>query len=182
MASEENSDNAKETAAPVPFTTEDQTVSAPNDQPEKAEQNQLDPESKDPEDNGKITEAPQENQTVTPQDTALKPEATTESEARNSTQTDERKAQDSLRVEEARKYNNRDRHTNNGRAHFKSKQRKNKFDPASETKSSDPAEIRKQVSLYTNWNPMYVSADSLQRSSSISRTPISSRTSSYSPK
>lgn len=63
---------------------------------------------------------------------------------------EDRRDNESARVKEARRYNNRDRHRHNGdndeRPHKKKAfTRNNKFDPSTLPESSDPALIRKQV-------------------------------------
>ena len=68
----------------------------------------------------------------------------------DSAHAEDRRQNDSARVKEAQKYNNRDRNRHNGKRDERSFKKRdysknNKFDPSSLPQSSDPALIRKQV-------------------------------------
>ena len=72
-----------------------------------------------------------------------KAEPTEDKKAKNDVHDSDRKTNDSRRVEEGRRWNNRDRQQQQQQPRARGKH--NRFDPASQEKSSDPVEIRKQV-------------------------------------
>lgn len=89
----------------------------------------------------------QEQLTPAEQEPANKDQDDTKTESATTKET-ETKAP-SEKVQQAMKYNNRDRNRNNDRPYYKRDYRKNvKSDLTSQAESSDPVEIRKQVEFY----------------------------------